>query len=396
MSGLRFDGWIPYRTFWQGAEPGVEWLYLGAKPFADPFFDETISREALTPFNSLFRFRTPLALLADWHAASPGLPPAGFIFHLSRCGSTLITRMLAALPEYLVLSEPGVLDSMLRAHLTAPAAPIVQRAAWLQWLLGALAQARTGRERRLFVKLDPRNIAELPLLAHAFPQTPWIFVYRDPVEVLVSNLRSRARFLAPGILPADFTGLDPSQAAAMEEDEYAARVLGAVAATAARHAAASSSALLIEYTQLPAAVEDLIAPHFGLQFTPAQAMQAAEAARADAKHPSRSFSPDSDAKRREASPRVRELAERWIAPHYTRLEELRRDALRRCPPSGLPAFRRLVAGDPALLARLSGLDREAFCRAALHAAAEAGIALTRDGLEQALAAALAERTQRLL
>jgi hypothetical protein len=395
VSGLRFDGWIPYRMFWQAAVPGVEWLYLGAKPFTDPFFEGTIYHEAQTPFNSLFRFRTPLALLADWHAASPGLRPAGFIFHLSRCGSTLVTRMFAALPENLVLSEPGVVDRVLRAHETAPGAPLEVRAAWLQWVLSALAQPRTGQERRLFVKLDPRNIADLPLLLHAFPQTPWIFVYRDPVEVLVSNLRAPARFLTPGILSPEFVQLDAAEIAAMAEDEYAARVIGIVARTAARHAAAAP-ALLIEYTQLPGAVLDTVAPHFGLQFTPAQAVQVEQAAHADAKHPARPFAPDGEAKRRQATPRLRELAERWIAPHYARLEELRRDALRRCPPSGFPAFRRLAIDDPALFHRLRGLDHEEFFRAAFEAAARAGIALTRADLQQALAAVRDERAQRLL
>ena len=30
---------------------------------------------------------------------------------------------------------------------------------------------------------------QLPLFRAAFPKTPWIFIYRDPVEVMVSLLR---------------------------------------------------------------------------------------------------------------------------------------------------------------------------------------------------------------
>ena len=190
MSGLRFDGWVPFRLYWQAGEPGVEWVYMGANRFSDPFFEDTTYFEVQTPFNSLFRFRTPFEALADWQAVSPGLKPAGFVFHLSRCGSTLITRMLASLPQNLVLSEPGLLDRALRAHERAPEAPLAQRVMWLQWLVSALGQPRTGLEQRLFIKFDPRNIIDFPLLRLAFPDVPWIFVDRDPVEVMVSNLRS--------------------------------------------------------------------------------------------------------------------------------------------------------------------------------------------------------------
>ena len=67
MSRLRFDGWVPFRLYWQGSEPGVEWFYLGARRFSEPFFEGTAHFEVQTPFNSLFRFRTPIGALAEWH-----------------------------------------------------------------------------------------------------------------------------------------------------------------------------------------------------------------------------------------------------------------------------------------------------------------------------------------
>ena len=93
----------------------MEWCYLGSNGLRDPFFDYTMGIEVQTPFNTLFRFRTPVEALAEWRTVSPGVAPAGFIFHLSRCGSTLITQMLASLPENVVLSKPGVVDAMIRA-----------------------------------------------------------------------------------------------------------------------------------------------------------------------------------------------------------------------------------------------------------------------------------------
>jgi hypothetical protein len=323
VSGIRFDGWVPFRLYWQGSEPGVEWAYLGASGFGEPFFEQTMHYAMQTPFNSLFRFRTPIEALADWHAVSPGLKPAGFIFHLSRCGSTLITRMLASLPQNLVLSEPGPLDLLLRSHERAQEASVELRATWLQWLVSALGQSRTGEERRLFVKFDPRNIVDFPLLRLAFPGVPWVFVYRNPVEAMVSNLRSPSLLVTRGILRPDFLNLDGSVVAGMDDGEYAARVLGIVAETAARHAVAYGGKL-VEYKQLPDIVWTDLGRQFGIQFTTAEVDHLKQVATFDAKNPARRFENDTEAKNREATDDVRRLAAQWIAPHSAKLEEIRR------------------------------------------------------------------------
>lgn len=323
MSDLRFDGWVPFRLYWQAGEPGVEWVYMGSDRFSEPFFEDTIYFEVQTPFNSLFRFRTPIGALADWHAVSPGLKPAGFIFHLSRCGSTLVTRMLASLPQNLVLSEPGLLDRALRSHERAPEAPPAQRVMWLQWLVSALGQPRTGLEKRLFIKFDPRNIVDFPLLRLAFPDVPWVFVYRDPVEVMVSNLRSPSLLVTRGILGPDFLNFDGSLVAGMDDGEYAARVLGIVAETAAQHAV-TAGGKPIEYSQLPDIVWGDLRRHFGIEFTPQEVDQLKQVATFDAKKPERRFENDTEAKNREATGHIRHLAAQWIAPHYARLEEIRR------------------------------------------------------------------------
>ena len=323
MSGLRFDGWVPFRLYWQGAEPGVEWFYMGAKRFSEPFIEAAANFEVQTPFNSLFRFRTPLGALAEWHDVSPGLKPAGFIFHLSRCGSTLITQMLASLPQNVVVSEAGVLDRMLRSHERAPEAPVGQRLAWVRWLVSALGQRRTGLERHLFIKFDPRNIVDLPLLRMAFPDVPWIFVYRSPVEVMVSNLKAASPLVTRGILGPDFLNFDVSMVAGMDDDEYAARVLGIIAETAARQVV-SARGMLVAYRQLPEIVWGDVRRHFELDLTPEDMERLKQAATLDAKHPTRRFESDTEAKRREAGGHTRMLAERWIAPHYAKLEEIRR------------------------------------------------------------------------
>jgi hypothetical protein len=42
----------------------------------------------------------------------------------------------------------------------------------------------------------------------------------------------------------------------------------------------------------------------------------------DAKQPTRRFHPDAIAKQREATPAIRDAAQRWLAPVYERLEAM--------------------------------------------------------------------------
>jgi len=120
--------------------------------------------------------RTPIAELGDWHAASPGMMPAGFIFHMSRCGSTLISQMLAALPQTVVISEASPIDWL--ARTTRVSEPV--RSQWLRWMVSALGQRRSGTENRYFIKFDSPTVMALPFIRRVFPSVPWVFAFRNP------------------------------------------------------------------------------------------------------------------------------------------------------------------------------------------------------------------------
>ena len=326
MTTLPLEGCVPMRIYWQGAEPLVEWCYLGAGRFTHAFFDTTIQHALEMPFNSLFRHQTPMEVLGEWHARSPGLKPTGFIFHMSRCGSTLVAQLLASLANSVVLSEAGPIDALVRSHLRAPDVPANQRIDWLRWVVSALGQRRTGAEQYYFIKLDSRSIAHLAFVRQAFPDVPWIFLYRDPVEVMVSNLRTPSAATIPGIVGLDLLHLPFSQVAVMSLEEYTARVLGVFCESASR-CLPQKLGKPIHYRQLPEAVWEGLPGHFGYQLSAADVARMRDIAGLNVKDPQQRFSSDSESKQREASAQARELAEQWIGPHYRRLETLRGTAL---------------------------------------------------------------------
>lgn len=312
--------WAPAQIRWTRAGPLVDWCHLGDLRFTDPFYEQTIERAMAHPFNLLFRRATPLAAMGA--PAEPELRPAGLIFHMSRCGSTLVSRMLAALAENVVLSEPGPLDQILRARARLPGLSDAQLVALLRGMTAALGRKRHAEERDLFVKLEGWHMLRFPLIRRAFPGVPWIFLYRDPLEVMASIELERPRQMMPGETDAGLLGLDPVSAMAMAPAAYGARVLERICEAALTHAA--DGGRLIEYRQLPEAALGEMRAHFALRYGADALARMREVARFDAKRPDVPYADDGEQKRRSADAEMRELSARRLAPLYAQLETLRR------------------------------------------------------------------------
>jgi hypothetical protein len=315
------DGWLPIRASWQGAELYVHWAYFGERPLRDPFFEGDVRACLYTPFNRLFRHVTPIGTLAAWLKTRPHLEPSGFIFHMSRCGSTLVSQMLAALPSNIVVSEASPIDTVVQAGRWRPDLSEDRQAGWLNSIIGALGQKRSGTEQRYFVKLDCWHTLALPLFRRVFPAVPWVFLYRDPVEVLVSQLRIPGTQMIPGGIGPNLYGLERSYGPGTAEDYYA-QILAKVVEPIVQHYSGGGG-LLVNYRELPDALFTTILPHFGVECGEGDRAAMTQAARYDAKAPSFEFEPDSGAKQQAATPIARAAADRWLGDLYRRLEALR-------------------------------------------------------------------------
>lgn len=308
--------WVPSGIRWSDGHPAVAWCHLGDLRPTDPFFEQTLERAMRHPFNLLFGHRTPLETLAT-EPPQPELNPAGFIFHMSRCGSTVVSQMLAALECNVVLSEPAPLDHVMRLRSRLPDLPEGDIIALMRGMMAALGRKRGPAERDLFVKLDAWHILLLPLFRRAFPAVPWVFVYREPLEVLSSLARLRPVQMFPNGIPASL--LSPATAAVADLDAYAVQVLACFLRAAID--GIDDRGLLVEYRELPETSRMLA--HFGLSYGEAELAAMREAALHDAKNPELRFRPDGIAKREDVSDEVRLLAQTHLAPLYARLEALR-------------------------------------------------------------------------
>jgi gluconate kinase len=317
------SGWTPARVYWQDSRPMVDWAYLGNCRFTEPFFTQTIDRCVRRPADLLFRHQIPLAELGIIAGSRPSLPPTGFIFHMSRCGSTLISQMLAAAPENIVLSEAGPIDLILRAHFRNPEISDEQRVQWLRWMVEALSWQRHESEKHVFIKFDCWHTLFLPLIQRAFPAVPWIFVYREPLEVMVSQLGRRGGHMVPGVLEPELFGWDLTATTQTTLNEYGARVLAKICGAALRQFPCGNAKLL-NYHQLPEGIWPALMEHWQVKFSGGETARMMAASRMDAKNPVIPFTPDSDPKRAAATPELRSLTHQYLDAAYQKLESQRR------------------------------------------------------------------------
>ena len=320
MSMPDLAGWLPIRLYWQHGQPRLDWCYLGERRLVEPFFEQTIDACMRHPFNVLFRHQTPPAALAALHARDPGLPPAGFIFHMSRCGSTLVSQMLAALSHTIVVAEAGPIDGVLRANLHDPTISDEQRISWLRWIVSAYGRQRRVEERHYLIKFDCWHTLDLPLIRRAFPTVPWIFVYRDPVEVLVSHARMPGSQMVPGLVDPRVFGFDPASVFEMSQTEYRARLLGRICRAVVEYR--PEQRFLIPYHALPEAMWEQLLDFFRIAHSTLDIKQMQQVARFHAKSPRQPFTSDTQDKRQAASGEIRQMAEQWIGPWYQQLETL--------------------------------------------------------------------------
>jgi hypothetical protein len=304
----------------------IEWRDFGELLFDEPFFRHT--QEKAADDNLLARpFYTDLNTLVGVAAQQGVLPICGAVFHMGRSGSTLVHRLLSCAGPVMSIAELPVVDRALR--VSASWEPD-GRALLLRALIGAFGRPRRGTEQYFVLKMaDAMPNMRIKSFLKAFPDLPWIFVYREPIEVLVSLihgpngtmrtwLKNRATVAERLGMPifAD-ARLDLEMFAVVMIREFCKKVLE----SATR--APAGSFLAVPYHRLPEAIWESIAPHFGISLCPEHRELMRTQGRLHSKKVDNlEFVPDSLWKQAAATARIRKFAADELCPLYDRLKSL--------------------------------------------------------------------------
>lgn len=322
-------GWLPASVTLDRAEPLVEWVNLGRARFEEPFFDQTIARvrESDPDFEEAV---TGLDAFEGCEQLFDALKPTAFIYHMSRCGSTLVSNLLRALEGAIVIAEADPISTLL-----SPYSPNLWPYSREQWqckrraLLGgaisALGQRRSNSDRYYFIKFTSWNVLALGLIESVWQDVPWVFVCRNPVEVMISNLEKNSGWMQIKSIPetaAQLLGWEAGEIARMTREEYCARVIGRFCdAVAARR---SSNGSLLNYKDISIRTLSDLLKELDITLNNSEVARMEQALRVYAKDPdqTRPFVGDSESKRSAAPEAVNEAANRWAFPAYDRLNRL--------------------------------------------------------------------------
>ncbi len=166
----------------------VRWMRAGREAFAEPFFDSTTRRLRMkTP--AVLECETPLDGIHEFASRLSPIEPRGIIFHMSRCGSTLLLNAMRTAGGVLGLGEAEPIEAALRFMSAGSMYWKDRGMSLIRDLVTIFGNHSEDTRRAVIIKSVPVGIVSLPLLRSIWPAVPCIILIRDPVEVLVSNLR---------------------------------------------------------------------------------------------------------------------------------------------------------------------------------------------------------------
>lgn len=174
-------------------------------PPSHPMFRDVVSQSPACTDRIRVDFASAVALVREYDDSSSStsgrkdedevkptiLNLRGVVFHESRCGSTLAANTMVALDptSNRVYSESGPPATAMRicgedySDCTREASAYL-----LQDVVYLMSRSNDDKEENLFFKFQSVTSRTMESFRIAFPTTPWIFLYRKPIEVMMSQL----------------------------------------------------------------------------------------------------------------------------------------------------------------------------------------------------------------
>jgi hypothetical protein len=254
------------------------------------------------------------------------LTQSGFIYHESRCGSTLAANMwTAADPSaHRVYSEPNVLLAALKSKNTQLVNDVL-------YMLGRSSDAK---EKRVFYKFKSTIVRQMK---HMPSHVPWIFLYRDPEEVIASHFNptewksSRVVCLLERDNPNSFTYQvakeQGKKLSNMSDPEFCSARLASLCLAAIQEHAKTKQGRFFNYNTLPGSMWETILPkHFGVDVNSRMIERMKEISGVYSKgRQNKTEEWQDDEKQAGLSDEQRQAAHIILEPYYIKMEEFAKE-----------------------------------------------------------------------
>mmetsp|Transcript_10659 Transcript_10659/g.25424 ORF Transcript_10659/g.25424 Transcript_10659/m.25424 type:complete len:505 (+) Transcript_10659:240-1754(+) len=258
-------------------------------------------------------------------------------FHESRCGSTLVANAMIAMDptKHRTYSEspPPVYVLRQLCGENYSRCSVEHAATVLRDTIYMMSRTDDEREERVFFKFQSISSKYIEIFTTAFPNVPWMYVYRDPVQVMMSHVKddqtlSRANCVRTMHGPH---GNDMHNIAKhhgyrdirdLNRMEYCAAHLASLTESAVRNL--NDMAIPVDYAKLPSMLWEEIFPKIWgrpLTQTEISNMEAVSGTYSKGRgNKKKDFKDDSQKKEQSASEEVRDAAEKFMKESFDQLK----------------------------------------------------------------------------
>src|ERR1044072_8114823 len=161
MDLTNLKGFLPVDAVVEEGRPGLRWMDMSGVSLDEPFFQPTVER-AQSDGNQRRELFTEFDTLLQLEQSFDSVEPTGFIFHSSRCGSTLLANACRAISGSVVLSQAHPIDKLIARFITdSDGIKESLYSVFLRGVVRALGQRRNGNEQHLFVKFACCSFAQI-------------------------------------------------------------------------------------------------------------------------------------------------------------------------------------------------------------------------------------------
>lgn len=282
---MSLTNWIPYKLILEQDQALCRWLHTGKEPFSEPFFDDTITRLKAGSVQGLHSTGN-LQLLPGWSKDLKAIEPSAFIFHISRCGSTLLSQLLSLNPAHIVLSEVPFIDDVLRAPFKHHPQASFDQPEMLDAAIRFYGQQR-NQETKLFIKTDSWHVFFYKTLRQLYPNAAFLLLYRKPQEVIRSHQKKRGMQAVPGVIEPEVFGFNAEPVTNL--DAYMAKVIERYLTLFTEIIENDQRSLLVNYNQGMMNAMDAMAAFAGIDISPEEHAKMEERCRYHAKYPDQVF-----------------------------------------------------------------------------------------------------------
>jgi ribosomal protein L16 Arg81 hydroxylase len=319
--------WVPVRLNIE--HNSIQWVDLKNQTLVEPFLHQTVNRLC----NQRLNLKTRATDLSCLEMVEEELVPSGFIFHISRCGSTLLSNGLKALPNAVIISEPQPIGAALESmHSIPPDATeegqlLKANESLLRGLVKAYGQKYKDSDNALVIKFSSWNILYIETIRRLWPEVPCVIVIRDPVEVAVSCLSAppgwMARRMEQKKIPGSMLHFSAESSAAMSNEGYCARMLGEFLKCASMGVQLGCN--IIDYQEISHTQIEKIANLFRIAIPAdgSNAIRASISTYSKDPHGQRLFIDDRKTKQASATAALRRELDRWAMSAYEQLRLVR-------------------------------------------------------------------------